>query len=182
MTWECFAHATMTDPSPDAFAAVADLIRLIADPDGCAKRIRELQKLGDQLAKAQAQLAADRAASVAALSAADEREKTLRDREVKVTLGEPALTTGLQELAAARRVLAPRYPHDPNIFWNSNERTRTWLRPHQSPPLHRRHRPQRRPRPPLRRQLRKALRPVPASSPTVNMIGSSRLNRANTPE
>jgi hypothetical protein len=105
----------MTDTSPEAFAAVADLIRLIADPDGCAKRIRDLQKLGDQLAKAQAKLDADRAASAAAVTVADEREKTLRDREVKVTLGERVLTTGLHELAAARRELAPRFNFDPNL-------------------------------------------------------------------
>jgi hypothetical protein len=106
----------MTDPSPDAFAAVADLIRLIADPDGCAKRIRELQKLGDQLAKAQAKLETERAEhgrKVAADTAElAEREAVVRKREVAVVFAERDVNERAQRFAAE---LPPRYPHDPNL-------------------------------------------------------------------
>jgi hypothetical protein len=74
------------DASPETFAAVADLIRLIADPDGCAKRVTELRKLGDEVAKAQSKLDADRAEhsrKVAADTAElAEREAALRKRHV----------------------------------------------------------------------------------------------------
>jgi hypothetical protein len=44
----------MKRPCAATYAALADLIRLIADPDGCAKRMRALQKLEAETAKAQA--------------------------------------------------------------------------------------------------------------------------------
>jgi hypothetical protein len=107
----------MSDPSPEAFAAVADLIRLIADPDGCAKRIRELQKLGDQLAKAQTKLATDTAEferkTAAETAAMDEREAALRKRHVAVSIREREADERAQRYADA---LPPRYPHDPNLF------------------------------------------------------------------
>jgi hypothetical protein len=52
----------MSDTPPEAFTAVTTLIALIGDPKGCAKRMAELQKLSDQVAKAQAELGADRSA------------------------------------------------------------------------------------------------------------------------
>jgi hypothetical protein len=33
----------MTDPTPEAFAAVVDLIKLVVDAKACAKRVDELQ-------------------------------------------------------------------------------------------------------------------------------------------
>jgi hypothetical protein len=106
----------MTDPSPETFAAVADLIRLIADPDGCAKRVRELQKLGEQVAKAQAKLETERAAHdqtvTADTAAALARETKLRDREVAVAMAQRDVAARERALADAR---PPRFSDDPNL-------------------------------------------------------------------
>jgi hypothetical protein len=102
----------MTDP--EAFAAVADLIRLIADPDGCAKRIRELQKHGDQLAKAQAKLETERAEhdrEVAAETAGlAEREAALRMHQAELMGREAAMAE-----TARIRGLPESFPLDPNL-------------------------------------------------------------------
>jgi hypothetical protein len=107
----------MTDASPEAFAAVADLIRLIADPDGCAKRMTELRKLGDQIAKAQSKLETDRAEhnKKVAADAAElaEREAALRKREVAVAFAERDVNERAQRFAADQ---PERYPPNPNFF------------------------------------------------------------------
>jgi hypothetical protein len=102
--------------TPETFAAVTDLIRLIADPDGCAKRVRDLQKLGDQVAKAQARLETERAAHdqkvMADTAAMDEREQKLRDRHLALSIAE-------RDLAAREKVIAdarpPRFAGDPKL-------------------------------------------------------------------
>jgi hypothetical protein len=97
----------MTDPDT-TFAAVADLIRLIADPDGCAKRMRALQKLEGEVAAAQAKL--DAAKPIHEKTAAE-----LEAREAAVTERERILE-GWESEARERgaREKVP-YPFDPNL-------------------------------------------------------------------
>jgi hypothetical protein len=106
----------MTDPTPEAFAAVAGLVALITDAKACGKRLDELKKLGDEVAKSQAKLDTDRAeherASTTRTREFDEREAKLRDREVKVIIAERNLLERQQEIAAAR---PPRFSDDPNM-------------------------------------------------------------------
>jgi hypothetical protein len=101
----------MTDAFADAFA----LLAAAADAPGCKSRLVELKKQLDAVEKARTQLEADRAAVAADKAASGEREKTLREREAKVVLAERILSKGQEELAAARRALAPGY-QDPNLF------------------------------------------------------------------
>jgi hypothetical protein len=105
----------MSDPTPESFAAVADLIRLIADPDGAARRLRELQKLVDQAEKAQARLDADRTAheqKVAADNAAlDKREAAARQRVIAATIRENSVA----EREARWRDEKPGRWRDPNL-------------------------------------------------------------------
>jgi hypothetical protein len=102
-------------PTPEAFAAVADLIRLIADPDGCAKRMTELRKLGEQVAKSQAKLETERAAHdrKAGADAAElaEREQKLRARAVDLMVRENAMA----ETARVRGLSDDRFHLDPNL-------------------------------------------------------------------
>jgi hypothetical protein len=105
----------MTEPTPEAFAAVAGLIGLIVDAKARSKRLAELQAATDAATKAQAKLDADRETHARAVATADEREKALRDREVKVAIAERALVAGQQELAAARRAMAPHPGFNPNL-------------------------------------------------------------------
>jgi hypothetical protein len=113
----------MSDP-PDAFAAVAALIALVADPKACAVRLAELQKQADAAATAQRQLSGARSTHEAAIArakaamdereaAADEREKKLRRREVAVGIAERDIAEREKAIAASR---PPRYPQDPNMF------------------------------------------------------------------
>jgi hypothetical protein len=106
----------MTDASPDTFAAVTTLIKLVVDAKACAKRLDDLQRLADQVAKAQATLDADRGTHHRELATAEAvtnaREAKLRDREVKVAIAE-------RDLAAREKVIAdarpPRFYDDPNL-------------------------------------------------------------------
>jgi hypothetical protein len=105
----------MTDP--EAFAVVGDLIRLIADPDAHAKRMTDLRKLGDQVAKGQARLETERAEhdkKVAADTAGlAEREAAVRKREVAVAFAEREVNERAQRFAAEQ---PDRYPPSPNFF------------------------------------------------------------------
>jgi hypothetical protein len=92
--------------SDATFTAVSQLIALVADPKACAKRLEELRKVSDEVARSQARLDADARTVATDKAAADEREKTLRDREVAVAMGERILNKGREELAAARRAMA----------------------------------------------------------------------------
>jgi hypothetical protein len=107
----------VSSKATDTFAAVADLIRLIADPDGCAKRMTELRKLGEQVAKSQAKLETERAAHdrKAAADTAElaEREVVLRKRQVAVSIAEREVNERAQRYAAEQ---PERYPPDPNFF------------------------------------------------------------------
>jgi hypothetical protein len=102
----------MTDP--ETFAAVADLIRLIADPDGCAKRMTEFRKLGDQIAKSQAKLETERAEhdrKVAAETAElARREAALRMHQAELMGREAAMAE-----TARIRGLPESFPLDPNL-------------------------------------------------------------------
>jgi hypothetical protein len=101
----------MSDAFTDAFA----LLAVAADVPGCKARVAELKKLLDAAAAAQAKLDADSAAHARTMAADEERAKLVRDREVKLALGERDLRVGQEVLAAARRELAPRPGFDPNL-------------------------------------------------------------------
>jgi hypothetical protein len=49
-------------PTPDAFASLAALLQMIADPKAAAKRLGELRSLSEDLAQREAKLVADREA------------------------------------------------------------------------------------------------------------------------
>jgi hypothetical protein len=101
----------MSEVFADAFA----LLAAAADVKGCEARITRLKKLSEQVAAEQAQLDADRAAHARTMAADEERAKLVRDREVKLALGERDLRVGQEALAADRRALAPRPGFDPNL-------------------------------------------------------------------
>jgi IS5 family transposase len=108
----------MTDVSPEAFAAVANLIAVIADPKGCAKRLAELQARMGAVTAAQTKLDADARTVAADRAAADEHAKAVREREVKAALAERDLIADREALVAERRALAaerPRFSADPNL-------------------------------------------------------------------
>jgi peptidoglycan hydrolase CwlO-like protein len=81
----------MTDTSPETFAAVADLIKLVVDAKACAKRVDELQKLVATAAAAEARLAADTATHAATKAALEAREAAVTERERVVAADEAAL-------------------------------------------------------------------------------------------
>jgi septal ring factor EnvC (AmiA/AmiB activator) len=105
----------MTDAFDDAFAILA----AAADVPGCKARIGELKKTLDAIEKAQAQLAADRAAfehEVAETKAAlDRRQARLTEGEVELRLRRNAF-----DQREARRDAptssAADYPENPNLL------------------------------------------------------------------
>jgi hypothetical protein len=72
---------TVTD---EVFAAVFDLVKLAADPAGCAKRIAELKARLDEVAAAEAKLDRARAAFDQERADIEQRKEALRDREVAI--------------------------------------------------------------------------------------------------
>jgi hypothetical protein len=104
----------MTDASPEAFAAVADLIAIVADPKACAKRLADLRAQIDAATAAQAKLDADRlehdrkvAADTAALA---KREAALRMHQAELMGREAAMAE-----TARIRGLPESFPLDPNL-------------------------------------------------------------------
>jgi hypothetical protein len=106
----------MTDPSPEAFAAVTGLIALITEAKACGKRLADLQAQMGAVTASQAKLDAARAEhdrKVAADTAElAEREAELRQREVAAMIKENELAERDRRYAAE---LPPRYPFDPNL-------------------------------------------------------------------
>jgi mannose/cellobiose epimerase-like protein (N-acyl-D-glucosamine 2-epimerase family) len=103
--------------SDDVFADAFALLAAAADVKAFEARITKLKKMSEQVAAAEAQLAADREQHSRTVVAADEQAKTVRDREAKVILAERKLIAGQEALAAERRAFAAdRYPPDPNLF------------------------------------------------------------------
>jgi hypothetical protein len=99
----------------EAFDATIALIALVSDAKACARRLAELKTTMDEIEKAQATLDAHRSAVAADKASGDAREKALREREVAVAIGERALNTGREEVAAARRELAPGFHFNSNF-------------------------------------------------------------------
>jgi chorismate mutase len=103
----------MSEATPDAFAAVTGLIALITDPKACAKRIDELRKLIEQAEKAQAQLAAERAAHEAKV-AADKAELAAREAKVADRLFRAMRLE--KEPPSERPEYFDPFPFDPNLL------------------------------------------------------------------
>jgi hypothetical protein len=96
----------MNDPTPETFAAVADLIKLVIDAKACAQRAEELRKLVATTAAAQALLDADTATHAATKAALEAREAAVTERE-RIVAAEEA------ELREQRP--SERFPLDPNL-------------------------------------------------------------------
>jgi hypothetical protein len=107
----------MTDPSPEAFAAVTGLIALITDAKACGKRLADLQAQMGTVTVSQAKLETERAEhdkKVAAETAEfAEREAAVRKREVAVAFAERDVNERAQRFAAEQ---PDRYPPSPNFF------------------------------------------------------------------
>jgi hypothetical protein len=84
----------------DSYAALRELVALLADGKATVKRIDQLQKLESEIAKAQAKLDGDRAAHDRATAAAEAgmiaKEQELRRREVDLAGREGMLAVQLQ--------------------------------------------------------------------------------------
>jgi hypothetical protein len=108
--------------NPEACAAVTALIALISDPKGCAKRMAELQATIDAADKAQAQLAADRAAHERAVAEAnhelDARRLEIAKSECDIRLQREGL-----KLQMAHKAAAETFPFDPNFGPGSRSHT-----------------------------------------------------------
>jgi hypothetical protein len=72
----------------DAFAAVTNLIALVADPKAAGQRMTALEKQLEAVARAQERLAADRQQHDRARAELEVRELRLRERESAVTARE----------------------------------------------------------------------------------------------
>jgi hypothetical protein len=103
----------MTDPSPETFAAVADLIKLVVDAKACAKRVEELAKLSADIATAQAKLDA-------AQPIHDQKAAELEAREISVT--ERERIVAIEEAEYFRQKPKERFP----LGMNGEPGTRSW--------------------------------------------------------
>jgi hypothetical protein len=125
-------RVTVLETGAEIFAASLGLLQIVADPTGCAARVKELQGALDKVAAAQAGLAAERqaldtatAAMKAELAALD---AAVRKREVAVRIRE-------RELDEAKVIWAP--PPDPNFIAGST----LSREPYTEPPLEDAHYP-----------------------------------------
>jgi hypothetical protein len=106
----------MSEPSPDAFKVVTDLIALAGNPAAASKRLGELQAQIDKAEAATAKLAADREQHATAVAAAraelEARGAAVLRRETAVGITERDLVRREQALKAA---MPPRFTDDPNL-------------------------------------------------------------------
>ena len=98
----------------DPFSAVTGLIALLTDVKACAKRLSELQAAIDASEKAQTHLAADRETH-ARTGGSCRRAEELFMSVSSGSARRASYSEGSQELAAARRELAPRCGFDPKF-------------------------------------------------------------------
>jgi uncharacterized protein YgiM (DUF1202 family) len=98
------------------FQVVANLLAIVSDPAASKKRLSDLERQIETLAKLQTKVDNDRAShertTAADKASAAEREKTLRDREVSVAIKERNLVAREKAIADAR---PPRFSDDPNL-------------------------------------------------------------------